>query len=130
MIFDERDLGCAAAECFDTDGAGAGETVDESRAGDEPAQNIEECFAKAIACGAQVEAFEAFSWRLRYFPAMMRMRVSYLTDPREMIAALPLARQNAKDSMQASFLTGSSASVKASLRANSKNSRSRSGLAI
>jgi len=33
VIFDEDDLGGATAEGFDTDGAGSGEKIDESRAG-------------------------------------------------------------------------------------------------
>ena len=45
MIFDEGYVGGAAAEGFDADGAGAGENVEEARAYDAGAENVEERFS-------------------------------------------------------------------------------------
>ena len=59
MIFNEDGFCCAAAEGFDAHGAGAGENVDEARAFDRGAQNVEERFAKAVAGGTERESFEA-----------------------------------------------------------------------
>lgn len=59
MIFDEGYVGGAAAEGFDADGAGPGEDVEEARAYDAGAEDVEEGFAKAVAGGAESEAFQA-----------------------------------------------------------------------
>ena len=53
VIFDEYGLCGAAAEGFDADGTGAGEDVEEARAGDFGGEDIEESFAQAVAGGAE-----------------------------------------------------------------------------
>ena len=53
VVFDEHDFEGAAAESFDADGAGAGEDVEETRAGDVGAEDVEESFAEAVAGGAE-----------------------------------------------------------------------------
>src|SRR5947209_3255679 len=58
MIFDEDDLRCAAADCFDADSAGASEDVKEARAGDVGTENIEESFAQTIAGRTESVALE------------------------------------------------------------------------
>src|SRR5258708_35859953 len=58
MIFDEDDLRCAAADCFDADSASASENIEEVRAGDVGTENIEESFAQTIAGGAESVALE------------------------------------------------------------------------
>ncbi len=60
MVFDEDDVDGAAACSFDTDRAGAGEDVEEARAGDVGAEDVEEGFAEAIAGGTEGGALEAF----------------------------------------------------------------------
>lgn len=60
MVFDKGCVDRAAAEGFDADGAGAGEDVEEARASDGGAEDVEECFAEAVAGGTEGEAFEAF----------------------------------------------------------------------
>ena len=60
MIFDEDGFGGAAAEGFDAYGAGAGKNIDETRACDSWAQDVEKRFAQAIARGTEGWAFEAF----------------------------------------------------------------------
>lgn len=59
MIFDEDGFGGAAAEGFDADGAGAGEDVEEARACDGGAEDVEEGFAQAVTGGTKGRAFEA-----------------------------------------------------------------------
>ncbi len=60
VILDEDDFDGAATKSFDPDGAGAGENVEETRAGDVGAEDVEEGFAQAIAGGAEGIALEAF----------------------------------------------------------------------
>jgi len=60
VVLDKDDFGGSAAEGFDADGARSGKEIDESRAGDIGGQYVEECFAQAVAGGAQGEAFEGF----------------------------------------------------------------------
>ena len=57
MIFDEGYVGGAAAQGFDTDGARAGEDVEESGAYYAGAEYVEERFAEAVAGGTEREAF-------------------------------------------------------------------------
>ena len=59
VIFEEGYVGGAAAEGFDAYGAGAGEDVEEARAYDAGAEDVEERFAKAVAGGTEREAFQA-----------------------------------------------------------------------
>ncbi len=106
VIFDEHDFGGATTEGFDADSAGAGKGIDEAGADHEVAENIEECFPKTIACGAKVEAFEALQVAAAKFSGDNTHDNSCaLTDAGEMIAALPFARQNAKDFMQGIVLS-------------------------
>ena len=58
VVFDEDDFDGAAAYGFDADGAGAGEDVEEARAGDVGAEDVEEGFAEAVAGGAEGVALE------------------------------------------------------------------------
>jgi len=53
VVFDEDDFRGATAEGFDADGAGAGEEVDEMRAGDFLSEDVEEGFAKLVAGGTE-----------------------------------------------------------------------------
>src|SRR4249920_2306397 len=59
VVFDEGYVGGAAAEGFDADGAGAGEDIEEARAYNPGAEDIEKRFAQAVAGGTKSEAFEA-----------------------------------------------------------------------
>jgi len=59
VIFDERYVGGAAAEGFNAYGSGASEDVEEARADDAGTEDVEECFAKAVAGGTEREAFQA-----------------------------------------------------------------------
>ena len=59
MVFDKGYVGGAAAEGFDADRASAGEDVKEARASDAGAEDVEECFAEAVAGGTEGEALEA-----------------------------------------------------------------------
>ena len=59
VIFDKGNMGGAAAEGFDADGAGAGEDVKETRAYDAGAEDVEERFAKAVAGGTEREPLQA-----------------------------------------------------------------------
>ena len=60
MVFDEDYFCCAAACGFDTDGAGAGEDVEETRTGDVGTEDVEKGFAEAVAGGTEGVAFEGF----------------------------------------------------------------------
>jgi len=60
MVFDEHDFSCAAAKRFDAHGPGAREDVEEAASGNVFSQDIEKCFAKAVAGGAKGQALEAF----------------------------------------------------------------------
>ena len=60
VIFDEDGFDGAAAEGFDSNGAGAGEDVEETRAGDVGAEDVEESFAEAVASGTEGVASEGF----------------------------------------------------------------------
>ncbi len=101
MIFKEHHFGGATTQGLDADSAGAGKGVDEAGADHELAENIEECFPKAIACGAKIEAFEALQVAAAKFSSdNAHGNCCASTYPGEMIAALPLARQNAKDFAQ------------------------------
>jgi len=60
VILDEHDFCCAATNGFDTDGAGAGEDVEEAGAADVGAEHVEEGFTQTIAGGAEGVAPEAF----------------------------------------------------------------------
>ena len=51
-VLAEEDMGGAAAEGFDADGAGAGVKVEEAAAGEAWGEDVEEGFAEAIAGGA------------------------------------------------------------------------------
>lgn len=57
VVFDEEGLRGAATESFDADGAGAGEDVEEARAGDFGCEDVEEGFAQAVAGGTEGVAF-------------------------------------------------------------------------
>ncbi len=59
MISRKATSGGAAAEGFDAYGAGAGEDVEEARACDAGAKDVEERFAEAVAGGTEREAFQA-----------------------------------------------------------------------
>ena len=59
MIFDEGYVGGAAAEGFDSDGAGAGEDIEEAGADYARAEDVEKRFAEAVAGGTKREAFQA-----------------------------------------------------------------------
>jgi len=52
MILDEDDFGGAAAQGLNADGAGSREKIDEAGAGYIRGQDVEECFAQAVAGGA------------------------------------------------------------------------------
>ncbi len=107
MFFDEHDFGGATAEGFDADGAGAGKSVDEAGADHKFAENIEECFPKAIARGAKIEAFEALQMAAAKFSGdNAHEDSSALTYAGKMVATLPLARQNAKDLAQGIIFSG------------------------
>jgi hypothetical protein len=60
VVFDEDDFEGAAAEGFDANGAGAGEDIEETRAGDVGAEDVEEGFAEAVAGGTERVALEGF----------------------------------------------------------------------
>ena len=65
------------------------------------AENVEECFPQAIACGANIEAFEALQVAAAKFSGDNAHEGSCsLSDAGEMITALPFARQNVKDFAQ------------------------------
>ena len=67
VIFDEGYLGGAPAEGFDAHGAGAGEYVEEARACDRGAEDVEERFAQAVAGGTESEAFQALQYAAAIF---------------------------------------------------------------
>ena len=60
VIFDKGYVGGAAAEGFDAYGAGAGEDIEEARANNAGAEDVEERLTEAVAGGTEGEAFEAF----------------------------------------------------------------------
>ncbi len=101
VFFDEHNFAGATTQGFDTDGTATGKSVDERGADHQVTENVEECFPKAIACGAQIEAFEALQVAAAKFSgdnAHQDSRFSAYAG--EMIAALPFARQNVKDFAQ------------------------------
>jgi len=59
VIFDEGNVGGAAAESFNADGAGAGEDVEKARADNAGAEDIEKRFAQAVAGGTKSEPLQA-----------------------------------------------------------------------
>jgi hypothetical protein len=97
VVFDEDDFEGAAAEGFDADGAGAGEDVEEARAGDVGAEDVEEGFAKAVAGGAEGVALEGFEDAATVF-AGDDAHIS-LTDFRQMIPPLPFGGEAAEDAV-------------------------------
>src|ERR1700730_14984066 len=58
VIFNEQDVDGAAADGFDANRAGTSEKINELRAGDLRAKNVEERFAETVAGGAQRRAVE------------------------------------------------------------------------
>ena len=56
MIFYEDGRNGSAADGFDTDGAGSGEQIEETRAFDAWAEDVEESFAQHVAGGAKRES--------------------------------------------------------------------------
>src|SRR5258708_1888923 len=58
MMFHEGDKCGAATDGFDTDGAGAGEKIEEAGAVDTRAENIEKGFAEHVAGRTESESFE------------------------------------------------------------------------
>ena len=100
-FFDEHNFAGTTAESFDADGPSAGKSVDKARAGHKFAENVKECFPKAIACGAKIEPFKALQVAAAKFSGDNAHEASCAsTNPGEMIAPLPFARQNAKDLAQ------------------------------
>ena len=60
VIFDEGNVGGAAAECFDADGSGAGEDVEKAGADHARPEDVEERFAQTVAGGTKSEPLQAF----------------------------------------------------------------------
>lgn len=58
VIFDECCVSGAATQGFYADGAGAGEDIEEARAGNSRAKDVEKSFAQAIAGGTHGETLE------------------------------------------------------------------------
>jgi len=97
VVFDEDDFEGAAAEGFDANGAGASEDVEEARAGDVGAEDVEESFAKAVTGRAEGVALEAFEDAAAIFAGDDAH--SLLADFRQMIPPLPFGGEGAEDAV-------------------------------
>ena len=100
MIFDEGRVSGAATEGFDADRSGAGENVEEARAGNTSAEHVEESFAETVAGGAEGEAFEAFEDAAAIGSGDDAHGFTNSADPREMVAALPVFGESGDDDAQ------------------------------
>src|SRR5690348_5220396 len=97
VLFEEDDFLRAAAECFDADGAGSREDVQEARAFDHRAEDVEESFAEAVAGGPEFASPERFDLAAAELSGDDAHDSTYVS---KMIAALPVRGQLAEDGVE------------------------------
>jgi hypothetical protein len=104
VVFDEDGFDGAAAQSFDSNGAGTGEDVEEARTADVGTENVEEGFAQAVAGGAESVALEVFENAAAVFAGDDAH--CCLADFRQMVAALPFGGKSAEDAIEGGLLRG------------------------